>query len=171
MQLKCSLAYQEAMDLVQFFIDRYHNQVSIRWAISLHNQPQLLIGTCGFHPFDNDNSRVEIGYDLAVAYWRRGIMTEALHAMLHYGFATLNLHRIEAVTTPENYASRRLLEKLGFRLELADGRQFMLSAIDDFDIEIAQTRQNEKLMAFLDQRGRQTQTISLDEVKRQLGLS
>lgn len=44
-------------------------------------------------------------------------------------------------------------------------------AIDDFDIEIAQTRQNEKLMAFLEQRAKQTQTIPLDEVKRQLGLS
>ncbi|NES25164.1 MAG: hypothetical protein F6K41_41235 [Symploca sp. SIO3E6] len=56
-------------------------------------------------------------------------------------------------------------------IQLADGRQFMLSAIDDFDIEIAQTRRNQKLMAFLEQRSRQTQTIPLDEVKRQLGLS
>jgi len=56
-------------------------------------------------------------------------------------------------------------------IQLADGRQFILSAIDDFDIEIAQTRRNQKLMAFLDQRARQTQTISLDEVKRQFGTS
>jgi hypothetical protein len=56
-------------------------------------------------------------------------------------------------------------------IQLADGRQFILSAIDDFDIEIAQTRQNQKLMTFLDQRAKQTQTIPLDEVKRQLGLS
>ena len=56
-------------------------------------------------------------------------------------------------------------------IQLDDGRQFILSAIDDFGIEIAQTRRNQKLMAFLDQRARQTQTIPLDEVKRQLGLS
>lgn len=55
-------------------------------------------------------------------------------------------------------------------IRLADGRQFMLSAIDNFDLEITQTRRNEKLMAFLDQRAKQTQTISLDEVKRQLGM-
>jgi hypothetical protein len=56
-------------------------------------------------------------------------------------------------------------------IQLADGRKFMLSAINDFDIEIAQTRRNQKLMAFLEQRARQTQTIPLDEVKRQFGLS
>lgn len=56
-------------------------------------------------------------------------------------------------------------------VQLANGRQFIVMAIDDFDIEIAQTRRNEKLMAFLEQRAKQTQTISLDEVKRQLGLS
>jgi len=56
-------------------------------------------------------------------------------------------------------------------IQLADGRQFMLSAIDDFDIEITQTRRNQKLMAFLEQRAGQTHTIPLDEVKRQFGLS
>jgi hypothetical protein len=56
-------------------------------------------------------------------------------------------------------------------IKLADGRQFILSAIDDFDVEIAQTRRNQKLMNFLEQRARQTQTIPLDQVKRQLGLS
>ncbi len=44
-------------------------------------------------------------------------MTEALHAMLRYGFETFDLHRIEAVITPENHASSKLLEKLGFRQE------------------------------------------------------
>jgi hypothetical protein len=42
---------------------------------------------------------------------------------------------------------------------------------DDFAQEIVRTRQNAKLMAFLDERARQSQTIPLDEVKRQLGLS
>ncbi|NJL19705.1 MAG: hypothetical protein HC895_00985 [Leptolyngbyaceae cyanobacterium SM1_3_5] len=43
-------------------------------------------------------------------------------------------------------------------------------AIDDFDIEVARTRQNEKLMALLDERAKQTQPVSIDEVKRRLGL-
>ena len=52
----------------------------------------------------------------------------------------------------------------------ADGTEFMVSAVDDFDYEIARTRKNAKLMALLDERARQEQTVSLDEVKRQLGV-
>lgn len=54
-------------------------------------------------------------------------------------------------------------------VRMDDGSEFLLSAIDDFDHEIARTRRNERLMALLDERARQTQTISLEEVKRQLG--
>jgi len=53
----------------------------------------------------------------------------------------------------------------------ADGSEFLLSAVDDFDQEIARTRQNAKLMALLDERAKQPKTIPLDEVKRQLGLT
>ena len=53
----------------------------------------------------------------------------------------------------------------------ADGTQFMLTVIDDFDEEVARTRRNVQLMALLDDRAKQTNTVPLDEVKRQLGLS
>ena len=55
-------------------------------------------------------------------------------------------------------------------VQTPDGEVFMLTAVDDFDWEIARTRQNARLMAFLDARARQTATIPLDEVTRQLGL-
>jgi len=53
----------------------------------------------------------------------------------------------------------------------ADGSEFLLSAVDEFDQEIVRTRQNAKLMALLDERAKQSKTIPLDEVKRQLGLT
>jgi hypothetical protein len=53
----------------------------------------------------------------------------------------------------------------------ADGSEFLVSAVDEFDQEIARTRQNAKLMALLDERAKQPKTIPLDEVKRQLGLT
>ena len=56
-------------------------------------------------------------------------------------------------------------------VQAADGAEFLVTAVDDFDQEIARTRRNAKLMALLDERARQTQTVPLDEVKRQLGLS
>jgi hypothetical protein len=56
----------------------------------------------------------------------------------------------------------------------ADGTEFLLSVIEDFDREIAQQHRNKKLMAFLDDRARQARQekgISLKEAKRQLGLN
>ena len=56
-------------------------------------------------------------------------------------------------------------------VQVDDGSEFLVAAIDDFDREVAATRKNEKLMAFLDRRAAQTETVPLDEVKRRLGLS
>jgi hypothetical protein len=55
-------------------------------------------------------------------------------------------------------------------VRLADGTEFLVVAVDDLDHELALTRGNEKLMAFLDARARQTQTVPLVDVKTQLGL-
>jgi hypothetical protein len=55
-------------------------------------------------------------------------------------------------------------------VQLADGSEFMLVAIDDSDHEVAKTRANPRLMALLETRAAQTASISLDEAKRQLGL-
>jgi hypothetical protein len=53
----------------------------------------------------------------------------------------------------------------------ADGTEYMITLIDDFDRELAAQRRNEKLMAFLDERARSTEWIPLEEVERRLGLS
>jgi hypothetical protein len=53
---------------------------------------------------------------------------------------------------------------------LADGREFLLIAVDDFDLEINRSRNNPRLMALLDARAKRTATVPLDEVKQQLGL-
>ncbi len=55
-------------------------------------------------------------------------------------------------------------------VQAEDGIQFVLSAVDDFALEIEAQRRNKELMAFLDERGRETETIPLEEVARQLGL-
>ncbi|MBI2826458.1 MAG: hypothetical protein HYX69_17410 [Planctomycetia bacterium] len=51
----------------------------------------------------------------------------------------------------------------------ADGTEYLVTIVDEFDAEVARTRQNARLMALLDERARQSETIPLDEVKRQLG--
>ena len=56
-------------------------------------------------PFPGAGFKAEIGYDLGRENWHQGYMSEALRAMLAYGFETLELDRIEALVMPENEAS------------------------------------------------------------------
>jgi [ribosomal protein S5]-alanine N-acetyltransferase len=55
-----------------------------------------------------------LGYVLHTAHQGKGIMAEALGAVLHYGFHTMKLHSAEANVNPENAASIRVLERQGF---------------------------------------------------------
>ena len=56
-------------------------------------------------------------------------------------------------------------------LRSADGGEFLLAELDDFDREIELTRGNKALMRLLDARARQSQALSLGTVKAQLGIS
>ncbi len=86
------------------------------WGIELKAEGAL-IGTCGYHSWNEEHARAEIGYDLWPDYWGRGLMPEALRVLLRYGFEVMGLNRVEATTHTENEQSMRVLEKLGFRRE------------------------------------------------------
>jgi [ribosomal protein S5]-alanine N-acetyltransferase len=58
-----------------------------------------------------------IGYNVARPHWGRGIATEAVSAVLRYGFETLKLHRIFATADERNLASIRVMQKLGMKHE------------------------------------------------------
>jgi RimJ/RimL family protein N-acetyltransferase len=74
------------------------------------------IGTCGMEPFDLEGQpEVELGYRLCLNFWGKGYAKEAATAMLSYGFGDLKLARIMAFVLPQNKASVRILDRLGFR--------------------------------------------------------
>lgn len=58
-----------------------------------------------------------LGYWIGERHARQGYMREAIQGVVHYGFTTLDLSRIEAACLPENHASRGVLEKAGFKYE------------------------------------------------------
>lgn len=58
-----------------------------------------------------------IGYSIDAAHEGHGYMTEAARAVIDYGFASLNLHRIETSYHPTNDRSGRVLRRLGFVVE------------------------------------------------------
>jgi ribosomal-protein-alanine N-acetyltransferase len=77
-----------------------------------------VIGKCGFHTWRPEHSRGEIGYHMANEEVKgKGYMTEALKAMIAYGFAHMGLNRIEAFVGPNNVPSLKLVRGLGFTEE------------------------------------------------------
>ena len=58
-----------------------------------------------------------LGYWVGAPFARQGYMREAIRAVVHHAFTTLDLSRIEAACLPENAASRGVLETCGFKYE------------------------------------------------------
>ncbi len=85
----------------------------IRWIITLKNE-NLYLGDIGFLDIDAVNHRAEISYKLSRIHWNKGLITEALLAVLSYGFVELGLNRVTAYVHVCNGASQRVLRKLGF---------------------------------------------------------
>ena len=110
---------KQAEKLINSFNKQFRN--GIRWGILLKENNKI-IGSCGFHHCNLQrlnvwNYKVEIGYELTLEYWQKGIMTEVLKEIIKYGFNKLNINRIEALIIPENIGSRKLVEKIGFKEE------------------------------------------------------
>jgi ribosomal-protein-alanine N-acetyltransferase len=107
---------EQANTAIDGYHRNYQNKRSIRWAI-VRKDGNTLIGMGSFQRFDIHSRRAEIAYELGKPYWRQGYATEAVSALLHIAFKTMNLHRVEAVVEPGNIASQGLLEKIGFQAE------------------------------------------------------
>ncbi|MGH9854479.1 MAG: GNAT family N-acetyltransferase [Blastocatellia bacterium] len=74
------------------------------------------IGICGLIKRDGLED-VDIGFAFLPGFWAKGYAYEAASAVMAYGKDILRIRRIVAITSPDNYASAKLLEKLGLRFE------------------------------------------------------
>jgi [ribosomal protein S5]-alanine N-acetyltransferase len=76
------------------------------------------VGTCGLTPVEVDGaSEVELGYRLCLKHWGSGYAEEAARGVLRYGFDEIAMEKIIAFVLPQNRASVRILEKLGFEYQ------------------------------------------------------
>lgn len=77
-----------------------------------------VIGWCGFHTWYTQHNRAEIGYVMTDEnYKNQGLMSEALIAILAFGFNEMGLNRIEAYVADDNEPSLKLLKKFNFKKE------------------------------------------------------
>ena len=110
-----------------YFLTAEKRGVPQAW-VMVHKQDDKVIGNLDIHTVDGDIG--EIGYLLHADYWNRGLMREAVAALVKTGFAHVGLRRLEAYVAVEHLASAAVLRHCGFVQEgilrklalLQDGR-------------------------------------------------
>jgi ribosomal-protein-alanine N-acetyltransferase len=101
-------------ELRRYFVDLRAAGAGIRWGIVRREEPGL-IGSIGLYKWVVEpRPQAELGYDLDPAWWGRGLMSEALSAVLAYAFGPMGLERVEALVMTRNERSARLLQRAGF---------------------------------------------------------
>jgi [ribosomal protein S5]-alanine N-acetyltransferase len=110
------ISVSQADKLIEGMARALSQESGIHWGITLGSEDRL-IGKCGYNEWRKAHRRGDISYIIDRRHWGKGLVSEALHAVLGYGFDRMDLHSIEAGVTPGNDASTRMLQKLGFHLE------------------------------------------------------
>lgn len=107
---------QDSRAFLEFATQKYENGGEPDWGI-VYRGNGCLVGACGLVNWEAEHARAEVGFVLSREYWGRGLMSEAVRAILRFGFERMNLNRIEARCIAENAASARVMEKAGMVYE------------------------------------------------------
>ena len=98
---------------IRNWVASYTNPNYYKWAICLKENPEQVIGDISIVEMDEDDSSCEIGYVLGKNFWGRGMMTEALKAVLDFCFTQAGFQKVRARYASLNLASGRVMEKAG----------------------------------------------------------
>jgi len=113
---------QESTDSMQSIRDHWQRRGFGLWAVEVIGGAPF-IGFIGLSvpSFDAPFTPcVELGYRLAFEHWGRGYATEGSRAAIGFGFSTIGLPEIVAMTAVDNERSRRVMERLGMTRNPAD---------------------------------------------------
>ena len=122
---------KDVWDEINWYKSIYDEGAGIRWGITLKGSGKV-IGSCGYLNMLPKHYRAEVGYELSKNHWGKGIASEALKAVVKYGFDHFELERIEALIEPANLPSQKLVEKQDFEKEgLLRHYEFACGEFDD----------------------------------------
>ena len=133
---------EETKAIIEPWIKENQLQEIKNYTFAIDNKSNgKFMGLFGLKIGQQKYKRAEVWYKIHSDYWRKGYATEALKAMLNFGFNTLKLHRIEAGCAVENISSIKVLEKSGM---LREGRLRQILPLktgwsDNFQYSILET--------------------------------
>ena len=107
---------EDSRAFLELALGKYEGGEEPNWGI-VYRGDHRFVGACGLVSWEAEHGRAEVGFVLSREYWGRGLMPEAVRALIRFGFDTMNLNRIEARCIVENTASARVMEKAGMAYE------------------------------------------------------
>ncbi len=125
----------DAERIIARFQYDYQRQAAVRWGICRQDN-DTVIGTAGFFELTHDGLFVDcasLNYSMARVFWKQGFATEAVQAILRFGFEEMGLHRVEASVMVDDHPSLDLLASFGFQREgILRERGFWQGTYHDF---------------------------------------
>ena len=101
---------------MRYYIGNYEKHDYYRWAIAL-KEDNKVIGSVGFHISSEYDSIADVSYALGKRFWNKGIMSEALTAVVSHALNVVGINRLEAFHAVSNPGSGRVLQKAGMKFE------------------------------------------------------
>lgn len=98
------------------WLSHYDEQDFYQWAITLKENDEP-IGSIAVVEKNDDIKMVHIGYCLGQKWWRQGITSEALNALIKYFFEEVGVNRIESLHDPKNPNSGKVMKKCNMQYE------------------------------------------------------
>ncbi|HHH49803.1 MAG TPA: N-acetyltransferase [Saprospiraceae bacterium] len=105
----------DAKAFIQTISEGIENDELLYWSIC-RKKDKKMIGSISLWKFSEDRKEAEVGYDLMPRFHHQGLMSEALNAVLNFGFEILGIEEILAFTDYRNERSKNLLLKNNFKL-------------------------------------------------------
>lgn len=103
-------------DMIERSVSRWAAGEPSRWGLALEHD-DVLVGTCGFNEWSQMHRWAELAFDLAQAHWGKGLMRQAVAAVLQWAFRQDQIDRVHAFVRVDNSRSERLLLGSGFLRE------------------------------------------------------
>lgn len=99
------------------WVASYRCEDFYQWAITFKEFGEQPIGSIAVVSLDDYVKKAHIGYCIGRSWWHKGIMTEALRAVMDYLFDVVGCQRIEAAFDPRNPHSGAVMQKCGMKFE------------------------------------------------------
>jgi ribosomal-protein-alanine N-acetyltransferase len=107
---------EETSIQMEWYAENEEKQTGRFWAVCLGDTEEFL-GVGGLYFWSKEHAKAEAGFWLLPEFWGMGYMTEAMDAIVVYGFDQMGLHRIEGFVESENLLCKRAMDKLNFTME------------------------------------------------------